>query len=125
MIKLKNLKLIGLLSLLVNLNAYSLDPAKQTQITEMLAQFLNTSSHPTKGFETWIDELTMLIKNEPEFVDLWAVFRKIRDQKNANMVKLEILKVRGKAPAFVQTILSKEPITKLSTILAARVKVRG
>jgi hypothetical protein len=123
MIQLKNLKLIGLLSLLVNLNSYALSPDKQTQITQMLADFLNPSYEPTKGFEKFIDDLQNLIAAEPEFKRFVPVLAKIRNQKNVNLVKLEIAKNRGNAPQFVRDMLGD--ITKLSTILAARVAVRS
>jgi len=125
MIQLKNLKLIGLFSLLVSLNSYSLDSNKQTQITQMLAAFLDVSKDQSKGFEQWIDELKTLIQQEPEFATFFPVLNTIRNQKNPNLVKLEILKNRGKAPQFVQNILSAKPVAELATILTARVKTRS
>lgn len=98
---------------------------KQEQISQMLQEFLNTSCQPTKGFEAWIDELKNLIQKEPEFATFFPVLNTIRNQKNANLVKLEILKNRGKAPSFVQKILSEKPIGELANILSARVKVRS
>jgi len=124
MIKLKKLKLIGLLSLLLNMNSYSLDPAKQTQISAMLSEFLDVSKQQLKGFESWIDELTLLIKQEPEFASFFTVLHKIRNQKNVALVKLEIARNRKNAPKFVQDMLGTD-IGKLSNILAARVKVRS
>ncbi len=124
MINFKNLKLIGLASLLLSFNAYSLDSAKQAKISEMLTQFLDTSHQPNKGFETWIDEIMRLIAKEPGFEHFDAVLARIRNQKNLALVKLEIAKNRKLAPKFVQDMLGND-ITKLSNILAARVKVRG
>lgn len=125
MIQLKNLKLIGLLSLLVSFNSYSLAPDKQTKITQMLEAFLDVSKDKSKGFEQWIDELKTLIQQEPEFATFFPVLNNIRNQRNANLVKLEILKNRGKAPQFVQNILSKKAIPELANILTARVNRRS
>jgi len=126
MIKLRNLKLIGLMSLFVGFNSYSaVDINKQTKIKEMLAEFLNLSCQPNKGFETWIDQLRELIEKEPDFAAFLPVLSTIRNNRNPNIVKLEIFKNRTKAPIFVQQILNAKKADELSNILAARVKVRS
>lgn len=155
---LRNLKLIGLVTLLVNVESYTavtannkltdaqrdqllnnkltdaqkaqitnnrLTPAKQMQIAEMLERFLDITKDQSKGFEQWIDDLKNLIQQEPEFAMFFPVLNSIRNQRNANVVKLEILKNRSKAPQFVQEILSKKPISELANILTTRVNRRN
>lgn len=117
MIKLKNLKLIGLLSLLANLNSYTLSPDKQTQITQMFDQIFNSAYESTKGIETWIDELRTLIIPEPEFTGFITMLDNIKDKRSTNLVKLELLKHRKQAPAFLQNMLSTKYQTQIVQML--------
>lgn len=125
MIKLKNLKLIGLMSLLVSFNAYSLDANKQIEISQMLNNFLDLSLDSEKPFETWIDDLTALIGREPEFAKFAPILAALKAERNIIKAQLKLVQNQKLAPAFVQEILKKKPLAELKNILTRRMQRRG
>ncbi len=125
MLKLKNLKFGALLALFLNLNSYAaIDQRKQEEIRQMILEYLDTSKQSTKPFEQWIDDLKTLIDKEPDFARFLPILSNIRNQRNANIVKLEIVKSRNLAPAFVQKILNSKPVAELARVIETRVKIR-
>jgi hypothetical protein len=129
---LRNLKLISLLSLLVNFESYTNNTAqltdaqraqlanqpvsRQTQIIEMLNNFLNLSVDTQKPFEVWLEDLTKVMGNAEEFKKFKPILDALIKEKNARIAGIKLAQNRKLAPLFVQQILDSKPVSELSNI---------